>query len=200
MGAGAAAQLALEFGVGERFVAGDVLGLERVAVVDDDAGARREGKPGVGAQVRRNTAFQHFRFHRREEAERVGNGQPGSIDGDENVRRAVGALVADALHQLVLLAVDTVDLDAGLLREVLVELLVGLVMAGGIEVEDFLLRHRRQGGDEGEQGKGKAGFHCGLRWRGIGCGEPGKVAKTGRSRTAAHNLPQGIRTCIRRSG
>src|SRR5574343_556553 len=49
---------------------------------------------------------------------------------------------------------------------------VCLVMAGGIEVEDFLLRQRRQGSGESEQGDGKAGFHCGLRWQGIGCGEP----------------------------
>jgi hypothetical protein len=64
-------------------------------------------------------------------------GQACRVDGQENVGRAVGAFVLDAFQQLVFLALDAVDLDAGLLGEVVVERFVGLVMAGGVEVEDF---------------------------------------------------------------
>jgi hypothetical protein len=60
MRAGTAAQLALEFRIGQRFIGRHILGLERAAVVDDDAGAGREGEPGIGMQMRRNARLQQF--------------------------------------------------------------------------------------------------------------------------------------------
>jgi hypothetical protein len=112
------------------------------------------------AQMGRNALFQQLGLDRREQAELVGLGQARRIDGDEDVGRAVGALVADALQQFVFLALDAVDLDAGLAGEIgyrsrAVDF-VGLVVAGGIEVEHLFLRKRLVGvggGDTEETGE-----------------------------------------------
>ena len=68
----------------------------------------------------------------------MGFGQPGCIDGQKDVCRAVRSFILDSLQQLVFLAFDPVDLDAGLLGEIGVERFVRLVMAGGINENDYL--------------------------------------------------------------
>src|SRR4030095_16507651 len=82
--------------------------------------------------------------------------RPESADiyGDEEVSRTVGHLGLDALEQRVLAAVDTVDPDAGLLREILVERLVGLIVPRGVQVEDWVLRGSgRQTAPRGRSGQ-----------------------------------------------
>src|SRR5919202_6089103 len=78
-----------------------------------------------------------------------GAGEARGLHGDDDVRRAVRALVPDPLDELVGIALDQADADAGFLGEGLVERPVAVVMARGIEVD--LLRTR--GGSEAEQGK-----------------------------------------------
>jgi hypothetical protein len=78
-----------------------------------------------------------FRLDRSEQAQFVGLGEARRIHREEDVGRAVRTFVADALKQFVFLGLDAIDLDSGLPREVRVERLVGLVVAGGIEVEYF---------------------------------------------------------------
>jgi len=59
---------------------------------------------------------------------------PG-IDRDENVGRAVGALGAHALHELVGVGLDAVHANAGCAREIRVDRLVGVVMARRVEID-----------------------------------------------------------------
>ena len=167
MRARAHADLALQRRVGEVLVVQDLLALESDLVVDDDAGAGRERVPVRRAQRGRHTRFQRGGLDRLEQAELVGDLQPRGVHRDQQVGGAGRAFVADALDQLVFLAVDAVDLDAGGLGEVAVERLVGLVVAGGVDVEHLLLRERRQaeqrdgqcgsGGDEGAAGQVRHG-------------------------------------------
>jgi hypothetical protein len=64
---------------------------------------------------------------------------------------AIGALVADALDQLVGIALDQPDTDAAFLRESLIQGTVAVIVAGGIDIH--LLRLRRTGGEkQGEAG------------------------------------------------
>ena len=84
-------------------------------------------------------------------------GQARRIDGEEDVGRTVAAFVANALEQFIFLALDAVDLDAGLLGEVRVERFVGLVMAGRVEVQYFFLGLGAEG-ERGEGGQGQAGY------------------------------------------
>ena len=135
----ARADLALELGVGEVGVALHVPGLEAVLGVNDDPGAGREGDPFVGAQVRRDARIERLGLDLGEQAELSRGRQAGGVDGDQDVGWAVGPLIFQALEEFFLLAFDAVDADAGFLGEAGVERLVGLVVAGGIEVEDLLL-------------------------------------------------------------
>jgi hypothetical protein len=90
--------------IGQVFIVLHIFGLYGRLVGDDDPGAGGKGKPVRAAQVGRNALFQEFRLDRGEQAEFVGLGQARGIDREEDVGRAVGALVADALQQFVFLA------------------------------------------------------------------------------------------------
>jgi len=59
------------------------------------------------------------------------------VDGDEDVGRAVGALRLHPLDQLLVGAVDDIDLDTRRLGELVPKLLVGAVMARVVDVDDF---------------------------------------------------------------
>ena len=86
-----------------------------------------------------DAAFEQLGLARGEQAEFVRLGQAGSVDGEEDVGRAVGAFVLQPLEQFVFLALDAVDLDPGLLGEVAVQRFVGLVVAGRVEVQHLFL-------------------------------------------------------------
>jgi len=60
--------------------------------------------------------------------------------------RRFGALGADALDQLVGVALDQADTNAGALGEAVIQRAVGVSVAGGVEVQHPLLRFRRGGG------------------------------------------------------
>lgn len=150
--AGAGAHLALQGRVGQVFVVAHLVGRHAELVVNDDPGAGREREPAVGVQVVGDRRLEGVGLHRCEHPGRVGGGEAGGVDGDEHVGGAVGALVADALEKLVFLALDAVDLDAGLRGEVAVERLVGLVMAGRVEVEFGVGGGGLEGGGAEEQG------------------------------------------------
>jgi len=157
VGAGAGAHLALELGVGQVVVVLHVLGLHGALVIDDDPGPGGEGEPVVGAQIGRDTGFEDLGLDRGEQAQFVGQGQAGGVHRQQHVGGAVGAFVLDALQQFLFLAFDAVDLDAGLLAEILVELFVGLVMAGGIEVQHVFLGGLQIEGQGCGQGAGEKG-------------------------------------------
>ena len=76
-------------------------------------------------------------------------GQTRGVDGQENIGRAVAALVFDALQQFVFLALDAINLDAGLLGKVGVERFVCLVMSCRIKIQDFFFCLSRV--DQGEK-------------------------------------------------
>jgi len=104
----------------------------------------------------RNPRVQYRRFNRREDVRLIGLPDPPDVDGDEDVRRPIGALGLDPLEQRVLAALDPVDLDAGLLGEVGVERLIGCVVARGVEIEHLLLRGDAEGNGERQRGGRRA--------------------------------------------
>ena len=69
----------------------------------------------------------------------MGLGQPRRVHGEQNVRRAVGAFVADAFERLVFLPFDAVDADAGLFGEVGVKALRRSGNGGRVKVEHLLV-------------------------------------------------------------
>ena len=153
--AGAAdADLPLEARIGQILVARQPFRGAALAVVHHDAGALGDGEPHAlrVAQPGGDPRLDHAGAEGRQHAGIGGPGQPGGIDGDEDIGRAVGALVADALDQLVGIALDQPDPDSGLLGEGLVQGPVRVIMPGGVEVH---LPGRRGGaGAAGQQGGG----------------------------------------------
>ncbi|MNT15331.1 hypothetical protein D3C72_1503800 [compost metagenome] len=131
------AELALEAGRGELGVAVDLLGLHLGGVVGHHAGAAREAEPLAvrRTQVGGNSLVQPVGVGRLEQAGVLGAPQGSRVGGDEDVGRAVGALGLHAGDQFVGLALDALDVDAGLLREQIVELLVGVIVASSVEVQ-----------------------------------------------------------------
>ena len=164
-GGRAHANAPVPFRVGEILVRLEFSGPDLCLVVGDDPGARRKAEPlaaGLAqvfgnsllqrgreaepvavrvAVVGRNARLQHARLERCEHARLLGPPQPADVDGDEHIGRAIGALAPDALQQRVFLALDAVDLDAGLLGEVGVKRFVGLVMPRGVNVYYRMLPH-----------------------------------------------------------
>jgi hypothetical protein len=69
--------------------------------------------------------------------------------------RRAASTVLDALKKLLFLAFDAVDLDPGLLGEVGVQRFVGLIVARGIEVQDFFFSTGSADKGGGEQGAGE---------------------------------------------
>jgi len=133
------AQLALEVRVGQVVVGPDLFRLDGGLVVDDDPRPPGEGEPVFGAQVGGNPGIENLRIDRREQPQFVGLGQARGIDRQEDIGRAVAALVPDAFEEFIFLAFDAIDPDAGLLREIRIERLVGLIVAGRVEVERLVL-------------------------------------------------------------
>ena len=94
--------------------------------------ARGEAEPLV---VRRAHVFgqargEYFRFDRLEQAQLLGAPQPSGIDSHQHIGGGGGAFIAETLDQRILAGLDAVQLDAGGFGEVVVQRLVGLVMAG----------------------------------------------------------------------
>jgi len=84
--------------------------------------------------MRRDARIENLRGDRREDAEFVRLGQPRGVDRQENVGRAVAALVPDPLEQFIFLAFDAVDLDAGLLGDIGVQRFIRPLVAGRVQV------------------------------------------------------------------
>ncbi len=61
--------------------------------------------------------------------------EAAGVDGDQDVGRAGNAFALDPFDQHVGIALQDTDLDARLDGEGIVELLVGVVMAGGVDVD-----------------------------------------------------------------
>ena len=156
--AGAGADLALVLGVGQRFVGGDILRVDAVLVVDDHAGAVGEAVPAavLGTELGRDALLEGLGLDRLEQAGLLCVVQPRGIDQQDHVGRALVTFGLQALQQRLVLQLDAVDLDAGLLGEVGVEALVTLIVARGIEVEDLFLGLGGRGGNEqGGDGSGQ---------------------------------------------
>ena len=149
--AGASAHLALVLRVGQLFVGVDVGALHGRLVVDDDPRAGRKAEPGRSAavagiaQVRRDARLQHGRVDRLEQTVGFGLGQPRRIDQQHHVGRAGRAFGLQPRDDAGVVGIDAVDLDAGGLGEVGVQRLVGLVVAGRVQVQHLVLRLRGQG-------------------------------------------------------
>ena len=109
-------------------------------------------------QIRGDRLFQHLGLDRLQHAGFLGTDQPAGIDGDQQIGGAVLALGLDTLDQLVGLGLDQIDLDAGLLGEILVERVVRIVMARGIDIH---LGGLRQGWREAgsQRHEANAGAH-----------------------------------------
>ena len=118
------------FGVGEVLVAGDLARIDPVLGVHDAARALAEPEPLAFrmAQLGRNGPLQHLRGYRLQDARLIGAPQPAGVDRDQHVGRAVAALGLDALEQLVGVALDQIDHNAGLLGERVVQRHVRIIM------------------------------------------------------------------------
>jgi hypothetical protein len=160
VGARADADLSFPLRIGEVLVVADLLRIDGALEVEDRAGADGEGEPEAVrmAQLAGDAFLEHRGLHRLEEAHLLGAPEAAGVDRHEHVGGAARALVPQALEERVLVGLDAVHLDSGLLREVGVEGLVRLVMARGIEVQDLLLGDARQGEREARDERDEA-FH-----------------------------------------
>ena len=111
------------FGVGEILVGLDLALLHPVLGVDDDPQPLADAEPEAVrmAQAGRNALVQNRRRDRLQDAGLLGAPEPAGIDRDQEIGGAVPALGLDPLDQLIGVALDPVDLDAGLLGELVVE-------------------------------------------------------------------------------
>ena len=99
------------------------------------------------AQVGWNAVVENRRFDGLKDVLLVRSPQPPGIDGDEQVRRTVLGLVADAFDQGVAAAFDQIDLDARALLKAFVERQVRIVVARRVDVDDArVLRANRVAG------------------------------------------------------
>ena len=176
--AGAHADLSLQTRCGQILVGLKPLRTQGCLVVDDHAGTGRKRHPGRRAHRCGNARFDDRRLDRLEQAGLVGDLEARCVDGDQQVGRAAGAFALEAFEQFVLLAVEPIDLDAGLLGEVGVQRLVGLVVAGRVDVE-YSLRARIA---ETEQSAGRSRDDDGVAEKLLGAehgGDPLHVAERG---------------------
>ena len=103
------------------------------------------------AQVFRHAFGQYLGLHRLEQTFLVGPPEPSGVHGDQHVGRAVSAFGDDAFDQLVAAALDQIDGDPRLLREVVVQRQVRVVVARGVDV-DLLGRRDGAGARHGRAG------------------------------------------------
>ncbi|MNR19743.1 hypothetical protein D3C85_1365520 [compost metagenome] len=150
------AQLALELGVGQRFVGRHILRLDLDLVVDNDACARRQAKPrnaavgrGCAAQIRRNHVFQHFGADRQEQAVDFAAVQARGVDQQDHVGRRGRAFGLEARQNARVIGIDPVHLDARGLGETVVQRFVRAVVARGVEVDDTGIGKGRARGGNG---------------------------------------------------
>src|SRR5690606_5874330 len=78
--------------------------------------------------------------------------EPAGVDRDQDVGGAVAAFGLDARQQLVAVVFDPIDRDPGLLGERAVELFVGLIVPGRVDVD---LRRQRSACAAGEERSGQ---------------------------------------------
>ena len=156
--AGTGTHQPLVFGVGQRLVGADVRTLDLQFVKHNDPGAGGKAEPGgaVGrgcrAQFGRNGSFQRWRLDRHEQAVVVAFPQSGGIHQQNHIGRRRRAFGFETRQNTGVISVHPVDLDAGGFGEIGIQRLVGLVMAGRIEVDHLILRHSRAGqSDAGRQ-------------------------------------------------
>ena len=123
--------LAGPFRIGEILIGGDLGWINPILGVDDGPHPGAEPVPqAVGmAQVFRHRGGQRVRDDRLKEAGVNRACQPAGVDGDEQVGRAAVALGQHALDQGVALGLDQIDRDPGRLGELVIEGLVGAVVA-----------------------------------------------------------------------
>ena len=147
--------------VGERLV-----GLRRVRHpvlgVEDHPGALRHAVPvAVGVtQVLGDPLVQHLGMHRAEQTVLVGQPDSPGVHRQEDVGGAVRAFGLHPGDQLLGGALDAVHLDTGLGGEVAVEMLVGVVVPRGVDVD--LVGEGRGGGERGDERgqRNTGGFHA----------------------------------------
>ena len=111
-------------------------------------------------QVGRNALFQHVTFHRLQHASILGALQPRGVHGDQHIRRGVCPLRLHPRDQLVGLALDAVDGDAGGIGKVGIKPLVRVIVARGIEVY-LTLRAGAKGACHYGDGSNDKGGECG---------------------------------------
>jgi hypothetical protein len=79
-----------------------------------------------------------------QQAELLRAPQTPGIHGNQHIAGARGAFVLQSLDERVFAGLDAIHLDTGLLREVGIERVVGLIVARRVEIQHLLLRGSRQ--------------------------------------------------------
>jgi hypothetical protein len=92
------------------------------------------------AVLRRDGVFQQLGLDGLEQAVHVALVQAGGVDQQDHVGGRGGAFGLQAGQDAGVVGVHAVDLDAGGLGEVVVQRLVGRVVAGRVQVQHLLLR------------------------------------------------------------
>ena len=80
----------------------------------------------------------HLALYRLKNVFFAGTPESSRIHSNQHIRGRKFALIDDTFDQCVAAAFDKVDLDAGLSRKFLVKRHICVVVAGGINVDDFL--------------------------------------------------------------
>jgi len=120
---------------------------------------------GLARQVGGNHIIEQLRLDGLEQAIHLGAPQARCVHQQDDISGRRGALGLEAGQDAGVVRIHAVDLDACGFGEVAVQRLIGGVMAGGIEVDCFVLRDGGHGG-EGQQQGGEGGFFHGRgsRW------------------------------------
>src|SRR6476469_8625681 len=168
------ADLALPFRFGELFVGEGGLGH---AILRDVGHPRAHGNavpvPLRIAVLRGYDLVQQFGLDRLGDSRPYRLLEPPDIDGEQNIRRAVGAFGLDALLEAGA-GRDDVDLDAGILGERVEQRLDQFAFAVGVHVDVARLGKRRAAGDDCAYGDASPRqrahaneFHGNLLWTGF---------------------------------
>ncbi len=145
--AGADADLALPFRIGE-FLVGDRVLLHALLRGVDHARAHRDAVPVAVrvAKARRDDLVELVGIDRLRDVRLHGIVQAADIDGQQHVGRAVGAFGLDALLEAGARR-DDIDLDAGVLGESVDQRLDQFRLAIGVDIDLARLRQHRSAGD-----------------------------------------------------
>ena len=132
-------------------------------VVDHNAGAGRETKPGrsairagLAAELGRDSIVQGFGFDRLKKALKFTLPQARRIDQQNHIGGGCGTLGLEPSENTCIIRIHPIDADAGTFGEVRIQRFIRRVMAGRINIEGLLGRRRCRGHQD--QGAGQLNF------------------------------------------